>query len=349
VEHQQAHETTHAVSFFEGCASQQSLLPLAVDALTVQLESGRFDALRGKSLLFGGIGASFAAIGTPVYQLRAAGVHAFRTDCSDIPEGAPQLADAYIAVSQGGRSRETVQLLLSVPDAYSLAITNSASNPLLSVSSAGLSVGNFPDSRVSSIGFTATLLALGMLADRIAGGPVDSRWSAVIAGLPDVLAQAEDTLRLFASDVAEIGQVDVVAESSQITSSEQAGLLFREGPRVPSTSMTTRSYLHGPMDSAGRRTSHIVIGRKREAILAEQLSEQHVPILFMSDQEAPASARLVHVPSGFTSSQRALVEIVLLQRLVSLVGEANGVDVDGTVFRRLDTKVDSVEDVRQPA
>jgi glucosamine--fructose-6-phosphate aminotransferase (isomerizing) len=347
VSQQQAPRAAMPVSFREGCVSQLSLLPVAVDVVSEQLESGSIDGLRGRSLLFAGIGASFAANGTPVHQLRASGIRAYRTDCSDVPDGAPQLADAYVAVSQSGRSRETVQLLLAAPDVYSLAITNSTSNPLLNISTTGMSLGGLPDSRVSSIGFTATLLALGMVADRLTIGQVDAGWSAAVAALPEVLDEAEDALRLFASDVVAAGQVDVIAESSQITSSEQAGLLFREGPRVPSTAMTTRPYLHGPMDVAGHGTSHIVIGREREGVLAEQLTEQSGKVLLISDRHLSAPVQRIQIPDGLTSSQRALIEIALLQSLVSFVGAEKGEDVDGAVFQRLDTKVDTVDDVRR--
>ncbi len=237
--------------------------------------------------------------------------------------------------------------MLSTSDIASVAITNSASNPLLAICGSGISVGNFSDSRVSSIGFSATLVALGMLSDAIVGGKPDPRWNAAIETLPDILDSAEKSLRLFAADIAEAGQVDIVAEAAQITSAEQTALLFREGPRVPSTSMTTRSYLHGPMDSSGRRTSHVLFGRERESLLAEQLTEQNVPILLVSDRDITAPVRIIRLPGGFTPCQRSLTEIVLMQRLISLVGEANDTDIDATTFRRLDTKVDSIDEVQR--
>jgi glucosamine--fructose-6-phosphate aminotransferase (isomerizing) len=330
-----------------GCASQIRSLPLAVEAVGRQLTNELVDGLRDRSLLFAGIGASFAVSATPVYELRSGGIRAFRSDCGDAPGGTPPLADVYLAVSQGGRSRETSQLLLSTPGVASVAITNSASNPLLSLSDRGISVGNFVDSRVSSIGFTATLVALGMLSDAIRGNQPSASWISAIDALPGVLDALEDSLRVFAADIAEAGEVDVVAEAAQATSAEQTALLFREGPRVPSTAMSTRSYLHGPMDSSGRRTSHVLFGRAREGLLAGQLAEQNVPILLLTDEDVLAPARIIRIPAGFSPSQRSLIEIVLMQRLVSLVGEVNGMDVDATVFRRLDTKVDSIDEVRR--
>lgn len=325
---------------------QPTALASAVSSISAQLTDDLVSALRGKSILFAGIGASYAVSGTPAYELRSAGISAIRTDCSDTPPGTPALADVYVAISQSGRSRETSQLVLDTSGPRTLAITNAATSPLGGITDSALSVGNFPDSRVSSIGFTATLVALGMLSDALTGREDIPAWSSVVASLEEIVAQAEPTLARFAADVAEAGEIDVVAAASQITSAEQGALLFREGPLVASTAMNTRAYLHGPMDCAGRRTSHLLFGRSREGILAEQLAEQKAPTLLITDDDVSAPASVIRIPSGLSPSRRALVEIVLAQRLVLLVSEANGVSVDSTVFRRLDTKVDSVDEVR---
>lgn len=342
----EAVSATTPLTFAEGCASQNEFLTVAIQAVGAQLAPAVIDPLRGKSLLFAGIGSSFAVTGTPVHELRKGGVRAFRTDGADVPAGTPPLADVYLGVSQSGRSREINQLMFSLEGTKTVAITNSSSNPLRTLCETGITFGGVVDSRVSSLGFTATLVALGMLSDVIVTGAPDAQWQRITDALSSVLDLAEESLGTFAADIVEAGQVDVVAEAAQITSAEEAAILFREGPFVPSTAMNTRAYLHGPMDCAGRRTSHVLFGRAREGLLAEQLAEQRTPVLLISDHDVTAPARIIRIPSGFTASQRSLLEIVLMQRLVSLVGAAGGVDVDAAVFRRLDTKIDSVDQVR---
>lgn len=338
--------TPRPLTFAEVCASQNESLGIAARTVESQLTPAMIKDFRGKSLLFAGIGSSFAVLGTPLHQLRASGVRAYRSDCTDVPLGTPPLADICLAVSASGRSREINQLILSTEGVRTLSVTNSSSNPLLTLCETGILVGDFPDSRVSSIGFTAILLALGMLSDAIVHDKPDVKWQTITETLKYALDNADDSLRTFAADIVEVGEVDVVAESAQITSAEEGALLFREGPFLPSTAMNTRSYLHGPMDSAGRRTSHVLFGRGREALLAEQLAEQKVPILLITDEDVSAPARVIRIPSSFTATQRSLIEIVLVQRLVSLVGAVRGIDIDAKVFRRLDTKVDSIDEVR---
>ncbi|GMA87693.1 hypothetical protein GCM10025868_29430 [Angustibacter aerolatus] len=64
--------------------------------------------------VFVGIGASLAAAAAPVHALRARGVAAHRADVGDLPPGTPALGDAVVAISQSGRSRETVEALSAV-------------------------------------------------------------------------------------------------------------------------------------------------------------------------------------------------------------------------------------------
>jgi len=333
-------------TFAEGFVSQMRFLPEAEAAVSEWLKSGGADLLRHRTLLLAGIGASYAVLGTPVYELRSGGVSAVRTDCSDMPENTPSLADAYIVVSQSGRSRETSQLVLDNPAAHTLAITNAVDSPLRAVARDALSVGGFPDSRVSTIGFSATLVALGMLAEELGGVVAETSWASLPSMIEGVLDGAENALVDFAGAVAAAAEIDVVATASQITSAEQGALLFREGPLVPSTAMGTRAYLHGPMDCAGRSTSHLLFGGAREGLLAEQLAQQKAPILLVTDTDVTAPASIIRMPRGLTSSQRSLLEVILAQRLVTLVGEISGVSVDSTVFTRLDTKVDSAAEVR---
>src|SRR4051812_42954204 len=252
------------LTFDEGVAAQAEALDQATPDIIAWLETGAADHLSGSSLLLAGIGASYAAAATPVYAAREAGIQAFRSTCSDVPDDGTVLADAYIAVSQGGQSRETIQALLTVPKEQRVAVVNASESPLASTAGTVLSLGDLTDSRMSSIGFSATVVALGLLVDRLAGRPVHESWSTLGATSAAVVAEHEEALREFGRVIAERGTVDVVAAAPDLTSAEQGALLFREGPGLPAMAMDTRSYLHGPMDCAGPSTSHVLIGRARE-------------------------------------------------------------------------------------
>ncbi|MGO4595171.1 SIS domain-containing protein [Leifsonia sp. 2TAF2] len=332
------------LTFEEGVAAQARVVDGATPAVLDWFEQGHVDHLRGRSILLAGIGASYAAAATPTHELRAAGVTALRSACSDIPDESAALADAYVGISQGGRSRETIQALLTVPREMRLAVVNAADSPLASASGSVLGLGDLIDSSMSSIGFSATVVALGLLVERLTGKPHDSSWAGIGARAADICAANEGTLARFATEIAERGYVDVVARPAELTAAEQGGLLFREGPALPSMAMDTRSYLHGPMDCAGPATSHVLLGGGREALLAEQLAEKEVPILLIADDDVSAPASIVRIPR-MPATQRAYVEVVLLQRLVQLTAAAIGKDIEERAFTRYDTKVDSVQQV----
>lgn len=331
------------LTFQQGCLAQPESLRVAAQRVGEWLAAGNAAPLRGQRLLLGGIGASYASLATPLYELRAAEVVAYRTSCGDLPPHGARLGDYFVGVSQSGRSRETVQALLEAPVGNRLAVVNSSSSPLGQAADVQLTLGDLPDSRMSSVGFTGTVVALGMLVDWLTHGEPRAGWEQLGALSEQIVEQADAALEKFAAAVAESSIVDVVADASSLTAAEQSALLFREGPFVPSMAMDTRSYLHGPMDCAGP-TSHVIFGREREGLLADQLAERDVPILLVTDSDVTARASVVRIPE-LPPSQRGVVQVALMQRLVLHVGEALGRDVDASVFRRLDTKVDGIDEI----
>jgi len=339
------------LSFDQGIADQAAVVDAATETLIDWFEAGGSDALIGRSVVIAGIGASHAAAATPVYALRSAGIQAYRSSCSDIPDDAAALvddvtplADVYVAVSQGGRSRETIQALLTVPVERRVAIVNDADSPLADTAGTVIGLGDLVDSHMSSIGFSATVVALGLMVDRLAGRTTHQGWRGLATAAAAVVDSADEQLRAFGAEIALRGTVDVVSRAADLTAAEQGALLFREGPGLPAMAMDTRSYLHGPMDCAGPATSHVLFGGAREGLLADQLAEKDVPILLVSDEEVDASATVIRIPS-LPPTQRVLVEVALLQRLVQHTAAAAGKDVEARAFTRYDTKVDSVQQV----
>lgn len=333
-----------SIGFVEGCRRElDALRHLAADG--PELLAGVWQERWGRVIL-AGIGASHAALASPLAELRAAGIDASRSDCSDLPRVSTRRPDVLIAVSQSGRSRETADVVrrFAEADVSTLAITNSETSPLRTAADATVTLGGAADSRVSTVGFVTTFTALGMLVDLATTGRVDAGWSTLAEVIEAAVVDAQETIQEFAGRHLASGGIDVVATNSQLTTAEAVALLFREGPLIPSTAFGTRGYLHGPMDIAGGAVSHLVIGGGREAQLAEQLLEQTEAVLLLTDGSVsvPDRASLLTVPAGLTASQRALVETCVLQELVAASSEVRGNPVDETVFTRQDTKIDAV-------
>ncbi|GAB2530156.1 SIS domain-containing protein [Paramicrobacterium agarici] len=331
------------ITFEEALERQPKVLSESISASREWVDTN-VALFSGKRLLFAGIGASHAAIATPVFVLRQHGVQALRSACSDLPNGTPQLADLYVGVSQSGRSRETVQALLSIERSRRVAVVNRLASPLADQAAHVFGLGGVVDSQLSSIAFTATLAGLGMLAEKVSTNDIGSGWDELGLIIEDNVARADATLLEFAEQIVGRSSVDVVATAANLSAAEQGALLLREGPWVPSTYMDTRSYLHGPMDSTGSTSAHIVIGGKREGLLVDQLLEKSAPVLFFASDGASANAPTIAVPD-LTASQAALLQVALLQRLTLHVTKSRKKNIQDRAFTRLDTKVDSVEQV----
>jgi fructoselysine-6-P-deglycase FrlB-like protein len=320
------------LSFADGRAQQTDVLRNITAHLPDRISRLWNPAWRRVMLV--GIGASYAALASPMQQLRRAGVLTYRTNGADFPTIATDAADVAVLVSQSGRSQETVALAdrLQKAGISTLAITNRDHNPLAEVAGLHLGLGDQPDSRVSTVGFMITTAALGMLADYAAEGTVDHRWPALPDRM-DAVTTATDELMSAQAGHFRTGAVDVVAPAERLTVAEAVALLFREGPLVPASAYDTRSYLHGPMDCAGSDVTHLLIGGDRENRLATQLRERTDRVLLTSDH-------LDDQPDDhWTFTQQALIEVGMLQGLVSATAQVRRNPVDDPVFVRQDTKV----------
>lgn len=327
-----------SIPFGTARETQAEQLGTAIELVTEQLAEHRGD-LTGPGPIFVGIGASHATACAPVWTLRSRGVHSWRLSAGDLPVPFPRSDHPVVGVSQSGRSAETLAVLESVPQARRLAVVNHRPSPISELVARTISLESIPDSYASTIGFTATVAALGMLADAWGGGAVHPGWRA----LPDHFRTAEARL---AEQIAGIGElfattasVDVVGTGPAVGSAEAGALLFREVTRIHATAMSTRQYLHGAMESAGGGV-HILLGDTRELQVARTLADAgHQVVLITSEPEPEGPLlRTIRLPN-LPAAQRAILEALVMQALVGAVAEVRGLDIEEFVFHNSDTKV----------
>jgi fructoselysine-6-P-deglycase FrlB-like protein len=328
------------ISFAAARADQARSLGAAIGTLiaaTAGLTADR--AIAGAGPVFVGIGASHAAACAPVWALRARGVHSWRLAAGDYPLPFPRTEHPVVAVSQSGRSTETLAVLESVAPERRYAVVNQAPSPIADAARVVLGLGNIPDSYASTIGYTATVAALGILADAWDGGTVDPGWR----DLADVLAETERALagpvRELAPVFARASSADFVGAGPSVGSAEAAALLFREAVRIPATGMGTRQYLHGSMESAGDGV-HVLFGDAREAEVAATLAAAgHQAILVTSQDVAPGpNLGTIRLPAR-PPAQRVILEALAMQILVAAVARERALEIEEFVFHNADTKV----------
>ncbi|MCS5734466.1 SIS domain-containing protein [Herbiconiux daphne] len=316
---------------------EEALARIADRALALQASG----ALAGPGPIFVGIGASLAAAAAPVWALRKRGIHSWRLGAGDHPLPYPVSAHPIIGISQSGKSSETLAVLESIDPALRLAVVNNAPSPISSIVERSLVLGNIPDSYASTIGYTATIVALGMIADLWDGGSLDADW-ALLADDFRALEQQLDRRSIgIAERFAAAPSADFVGAGPAVGSAEAGALLFREVARVHSTAMSTRQYLHGSMESAGDGM-HIVLGDEREIDLAQTLSEAGHRVVLITSQDVPQTDSLttVSLPRRH-AAQRAILEALVMQAFANDMAFVRGIDVEEFVFHNADTKVET--------
>ena len=329
------------IPFVEARAAQAALLEQAVGSLAEQISAWQVaGTLTGEGPVFVGIGASLAAACAPVWSLRERGLAAWRLGSGDAPLPFPSSEQPVIGISQSGRSSETLAALGSIDDALRYAVVNTDPSPIADlVGDRAMRLGNLPDSYASTVGYTATIAALGMMADAWAGGTVDPGWAslpaefgAVDAALAEPIARA---LELFEG----AAWADYVGAGPATGSAEAGALLLREVARVPATAMSTRQYLHGAMESAGGGV-HVVFGDRRELSLTQTLVGAGHRVLLVTSEDVAESPGLVvlRMPKR-PAAQRAVLEAAALQALAAGVAARRGVEIEEFVFQHDDTKV----------
>ncbi|MGR6319866.1 SIS domain-containing protein [Micromonospora soli] len=248
---------------------------------------------RWGSLVAFGMGASAHAAAGFAAALRADGLPATAVSAADLHDGVPHgLAAAFLGISQSGRSRETVEALAAAPAAR-LALTNHPDGPLGAAADTVLALGCAEDTAVTTLSYTATLQALGLLAERMSGQP-RTDWRL----LPDLATQVlrRDAEPLVVA-LAGAACVDVVAAGTRLATAGAAALLLREAAHLPTASFTTREYLHGPLETAGPGRSVVLFGAAREVPLALDLARYGADVVLVTDSDAdvPASGALLVV------------------------------------------------------
>jgi glucosamine--fructose-6-phosphate aminotransferase (isomerizing) len=328
------------LAFAAARATQAEELQAAVARMTPEVAAlASAGLLSGPGPVFVGIGASLAAACAPVWSLRSRGVHSWRLGAGDHPLPFPRSSHPVFAVSQSGRSAETLAVLRSVDPGLRRAVVNMTPSPIADTANGLLDIGGIPDSYASTIGYTATVAALGMLADAWDGGTVDEGWATLGALLAATEKDVRDQVRALAPLFASATSADFVGAGPAVGSAEAGALLFREVVRLPSTGMSTRQYLHGAMESAGGGV-HVVFGDEREHGVAETLSAAGHPVVLVTTEPPAARPHLhaVRVPR-LPAAQRAVLEVLVVQILVEAVAQERGVDIEEFVFHNSDIKV----------
>lgn len=328
------------MKFVEGIALQPG--SLTASAESVRRTLGGMAPLRpGALVALVGIGASEHVARSAANAWRALGIRAVAVSAADLQGSKLPLADVYVAMSESGRSAETVAALRGAPGRR-VGITNDPGAPLADVVDEVLPLDSGPDSPIYTTGYTATLQAVGMLGEHWAG--TSSDWAA----LPEQVARVTDEGGKIVAGLAETFDrariVDVVASGASLATAGEGALMMRESARLHTASHETFNYLHGPMEPVDAEAACVVIGGGRELRLARELADLGCPTLLITanaEVEDADHLTVLRLPTPPSPLAGTVLEIVPLQLLAAEVGSRRGLRADGFRYEQDDIKLDA--------
>lgn len=286
-----------------------------------------------------GIGASFAAAVVVAAELQAQGRRGFAIRSVDMA-GGRNLCDALIGLSHRGRSVETVAALEGLRQAARLAITCDPQSPLARTADLHLRLASGSDATPSSTGYTATLMAAGMVVEKLLGR-ADS-FAALPALAAQVLAGAATRMERLGRLFHDRRAIDCVGAVAGLGTADEASLLIREASRIPAAAYDTRHYLHGPMESMDATTGVVIFGAGREVELARHLQRIGCPALLVTTAEGVEDGELltvIRVPRADNLIAQGIIDILVPQLLAAQLSDAAGLTDTKFRYRMSDTKV----------
>ncbi|PDQ17279.1 sugar isomerase [Mesorhizobium sanjuanii] len=330
------------IGYKAAVARQVESLDTGIQAVAGALDALDISAYAGKTIGLAGIGASYQAALAGAAYLRAFGRTAFAYSPTDLYGRTSAAADAFIALSASGQSREIADVMQEAAAYPRLAICRGADNPLAAITGAVIAMASGADNGASSTGYTGTLLALGMLIDRIAGSRPAFDWTllppAVVAVLTNAGGSAGQAARLLEGRTS----IDIVGAGIGFANAGEAAMLIREAVRVSASGWDTLNYLHGPMESQDANTGLVVFGEGREVQIAQDVAAFGCPSVLITQRKDIASTdklAVISLPALGNDMAGGILAIIALQAIVGDMQDAAGLTDITFRYRQTDTKL----------
>lgn len=328
------------MSYRKTIARQPEALSDTYALVKSQLDGADLSGLLKPVVGVTGIGASYAAAVVGAAELQAKGKRGIAIRACDMATG-HDLADTLIGLSAGGRSIETVLAFEKLPSAKRIGISKDRSGPLSGVSDFHVTIDQGQDATPSSVGYTATLLGMGMLFEKLLSSGGDS-FADLPAVVTEVLAKAATKMDRIGKLFADRRTIDCVGAGGAFGTADGASLLIREAARIPAAAYDTRHYLHGPLEPMDASTGVLIIGDAREVELAHQVEKIGCPVVLITTDASVVDGELltvITVPKRNNVIAQGIVDILGAQLIAAQLSDAAGLTDVKFRYRMQDTKV----------
>jgi glutamine---fructose-6-phosphate transaminase (isomerizing) len=248
----------------------------------------------------------------------------------------PDLRDVLvIAVSQSGGSPDLVQSLdvARAQGALTLAVTNNPSSALAEAADFDLDVLAGPELAVAATkSYTAQLLALYLLLDRVRGG--DGRAAVALPGHAEQMLAKDDEMAAIAQRYRFAQRVVTTARGYSYPTAREAALKLMETSYLSAHAFSGADLLHGPLAMIDPQVPVLAvvaegIGGTAMRLVIPRLQEAHADVFCVGSTDAITQFTAgVPLPAGIPEELSPLVEILPFQQLAHHLAVIRGEDPD---------------------
>ncbi len=253
--------------YFRDLLGQPQALEDTLAALKVTDKLRRLTPVEGKyhRVVLTGMGASLNALQPLYLSMLACGTSALLVETSELIHFLPRLLDEgtlVIAVSQSGKSAETVRLL-ELPERKSpvIGVTNVAESPLALRADASLLTHAGSEFSVSCKTYVSALAVLAWLGNLLCGGQPGSTSDELrqTPGLvSDYLSHRQRHVDVLMRELEGVRDLFFLGRGSSLAAAMNSGLIIKESTRFHSEGMSSAAFRHGPFELVGPQVFALV-------------------------------------------------------------------------------------------
>ncbi len=279
-----------------------------------------------------GMGSSFQVLYPLHLSLIGSGVPSQMVETSELVLYMSRMLDEHtllIAVSQSGRSAETLRLLgLAAGRVPMVGVTNTPDSPLAAQSDAVVLMRAGNETTVSCKTYVATLVVLDWLGAVLRGADLAKTREQLQQAAPAAkayLANWRSHVESLLPPLAGIKHVFVIGRGTSLAAAENGGLILKESTHIPAEGMSAAAFRHGPFELLAPHVFVLVFeGDGAAAKLNRRLADDIVAAggksALVSEDAADEVFRLPRVPALV----RPVMEMLPVQMMSLALAAING-------------------------
>jgi glucosamine--fructose-6-phosphate aminotransferase (isomerizing) len=311
--------------------------------MALRLKQGGFNRV-----VLTGMGSSYHALHPLYLELVEKGYNPIMMETSELIHYGQRFLDPatlMVAVSQSGRSAETLRLLeLNCGRATVIGVTNTEGSPLAELSTMVVLTRAGEEFSVSCKTYVSALMAIRWLADGLCSRNADSTMMELAeagSAVAGYLSGWSAHVQRFMADLEGVRHLFIVGRGTSMAAAYTGPLTIKEADHFHAEGMSCAAFRHGPMEMLNPEVFVLVYGGDART---RRLNER----LFREIQDLGAKAVLCSPDSDYApacipaspESVRPILEILPVQMITLALAALDGREAGR--FERA-TKITSIE------